>query len=156
MDYPDHLVLSSLVEDEGLAGVRHEKLPPIRLQFFVPRLSDKPQDPIVDTLKHIQTVPFPSLSSPDDFTTGLSLPVLDLPVAPQPNTPSSFWKRALDHHPEQLVSFKLYLHNEMTLTHEKSHVKSWDALRSSFDKRAASSPFLSEQSAPVFASARKV
>ncbi|VDB95185.1 unnamed protein product [Peniophora sp. CBMAI 1063] len=139
MDFPDNLVLSTLVEDAGLDGLRHEKLPPINLQFFVPRLSEKPQDPIVDTLKHIQIVPFPSLNSPDNFPTGLPLPVLDLPSSPVTDTPTNFWKRALEHRPEQL-----------------SHIKSWDALHPSFDKRSSSSPFLSEQTASVFASARRV
>ena len=104
MDFPDELVLSPLVEGEGLSGLRHEKLPPVRLQFFVPRLSDKPQDPIVDTLKHIQTVPFPSLNSPEGFATGLPLPVLDLPTTPDPDPPSTFWTRALNYRPEQLVN----------------------------------------------------
>ncbi|KZV70666.1 hypothetical protein PENSPDRAFT_578992 [Peniophora sp. CONT] len=139
MDYPDPLVLASLVEDEGLAGLRHERLPPIRLQFFIPRLSDKPQDPIVNTLKHIDTVAFPSLDAADAFTTELPLPVLDVPTAPERDTPSDFWQRALKSHPEQLTQ-----------------VKSWDTLRPSFDKRASSSPFLSEQTASVLSSARKV
>lgn len=103
MDYPVDLVMPSLVEDEGLVGLRHEKLPPIHLQFFVPRLSDKPQDPIVDTLKHIQTLPFPALSPTNSFLTGLSHPVLDLPATSDADTPFSFWKRALDRHPEQQV-----------------------------------------------------
>ncbi|GLB36953.1 putative spindle pole body component [Lyophyllum shimeji] len=108
-------------------------LPPLPPHFFVPPLADKPQNPIMDTLKqeaeHRKRPPLPRL--PPE----LSLLVVDPPKEPRPRY--NLWSDALTR------DFAI-----------RNKALSWDRLRPSHPDRASSTGFLSEQDSLVFAAAR--
>ncbi|KAI0702946.1 Spc98 family-domain-containing protein [Cerioporus squamosus] len=117
-------------------------LPELRPQFFIPRLEEKPQNPIMDTLRFWQNRSRPqdnymeqSRILPPELQL-LSEDVLKFEQAKKDHL-ESIWTRAA-----------LRRHGSM------NQVLSWDALRSSFNANVAPSPFLSEQSSKTFASAR--
>ncbi|THH16575.1 hypothetical protein EW146_g4072 [Bondarzewia mesenterica] len=123
--------LPPLIESSGL---ERDDLPPILPNFFVPRLQDKPQDPIIDTLHSVRDVQRyltkPQLLPPEIFTlTGI--------WASEHEVPMDLWSEAA-----------------MTGPERRNHINSWDALRLSFDHSASPGPFLSEQTSRIFASAR--
>ncbi|KAF8070027.1 gamma-tubulin complex, DGRIP91/SPC98 component protein [Lyophyllum atratum] len=111
-------------------------LPPLPPHFFVPPLSDKPQNPIMDTLKQdaerYEKPPLPYL--PPE----LSLLVMDPPAE----------SRALG------LSYDLWAD---ALTRDlgiRNKALSWDRLRPSHPNKASSTGFLSEQDSLIFAAAR--
>ncbi|KAG6832846.1 hypothetical protein H0H87_000200 [Tephrocybe sp. NHM501043] len=108
-------------------------LPPLPRQFFVPTLTDKPQNPIMDTLKQEQgrLKPSVTLKLPPE----LGLLVVDPPVELQPRY--NLWAHAL------AANFRT-----------KNKALSWDRLRPSHPNLASSTGFLSEQDDLVFAAAR--
>ncbi|OCH93115.1 hypothetical protein OBBRIDRAFT_725379 [Obba rivulosa] len=125
------------LQPDGLVGLCVEALPEIAPQFHVPALADKPQNPIVDTLKLVQdlNVPpqTPNLPNESEILTE------DICATLQRNSnydKSLWWTQAL--------------RNSLNT----NQLKTWDALRPSFNNRASASPFLSEQSSHTFAAAR--
>ncbi|EJF65129.1 hypothetical protein DICSQDRAFT_98693 [Dichomitus squalens LYAD-421 SS1] len=117
-------------------------LPGLPPRFFIPRLDDKPQNPIMDTLRLLrnksQTEPFPAPQTsklPPELES-LSEDLLRFAQARQSNL-EDIWQSA--------ASRK---HNKM------NQALSWDALRPTFSPHANASPFLSEQTTSTFASAR--
>ncbi|KAI0066235.1 hypothetical protein BV25DRAFT_1913006 [Artomyces pyxidatus] len=133
--FPTHL--PPLHETE--LDVSNDELPPLYPRFFVPRLDDKPQDPIMDTLKILRASqtshPLPHIQVLPSELLGLT----DLHLSPLRDTNRSS---------------QLWLNAARTTLEHQSSIRSWDALRTSFSKTASPSPFLSEQSAATFAAAR--
>ncbi|PIL34214.1 hypothetical protein GSI_03925 [Ganoderma sinense ZZ0214-1] len=126
-------------DEAGKTVVALPELPP---RFFVPRLDDKPQNPIMDTLRILQKKPHSSSTStplapslPPELAL-LSGELLKVAQASQIRL-EDIWQSAA-----------LHKHGNT------NHVLSWDALRPSFNTNAGISPFLSEQSTDTFASAR--
>ncbi|CDO76725.1 hypothetical protein BN946_scf184796.g19 [Trametes cinnabarina] len=117
-------------------------LPELSLQFFVPRLTEKPQNPIMDTLRMIRLPVehkkpmepvLPRL--PDE----LQLLVEDVARFAQAKYDrlEDIWKLAVSDRERR-----------------RNQVLSWDALRPCHKPNVVPSPFLSEQSSDTFASAR--
>ncbi|KAI0769320.1 Spc98 family-domain-containing protein [Trametes elegans] len=120
----------------------HTTLPDLPPQFFIPRLADKPQNPIMDTIKlmrspePLQTIQSISMRLP------LELALLSEDVA---RFASEKQVQPLDNIWELAASEK---------QRKKNQVLSWDALRPSYNTNVVPSPLLSEQTSDVFASAR--
>ncbi|KAG6861911.1 hypothetical protein C0995_009861 [Termitomyces sp. Mi166 len=111
-------------------------LPPLARQFFVPELTDKPQNPIMDTLKRaLELKSTPLLFK---FPRELESLAVDTSLDSRPQKSSSeFWRDALTRN--------LGIRNKAL---------SWDRLRPSHPSQASSTGFLSEQDDLVFAAAR--
>lgn len=105
-------------------------LPGLKLRFFVPPMLDKPQNPIMDTLKlRTPTVPVPPrLTLPTELAS--------LTFDPPPKLNDSIWSDALKS------------------SSKSSEILSWDALRPNYTGRPQFSAFISEQENLVFAAAR--
>ncbi|EGO25726.1 hypothetical protein SERLADRAFT_448663 [Serpula lacrymans var. lacrymans S7.9] len=121
------------LEDEVLSPI--EGLSPILPQFFVPRLADKPQNPILhnlDLMSHIVSKPavVKPLLPPE-------LAILTQDIHQPQQTRKSLWAEAIT--------------SENQL---RCQIKTWDGLRSSFRQKSFHTPFISEQSDQVFASAQ--
>ncbi|OSD04024.1 hypothetical protein PYCCODRAFT_1364885 [Trametes coccinea BRFM310] len=119
-----------------------QSLPDLPPHFFVPRLADKPQNPIMDTLRMMrqpseptQPVSHITLRLPSD----LELLVEDVAMLAQAKHGrlEDIWKLAA-----------------LDKVRRKNQILSWDALRTSHHTDVVPSPFLSEQSSETFASAR--
>ncbi|KAH9892864.1 Spc98 family-domain-containing protein [Cubamyces lactineus] len=118
------------------------RLPELRPQFFIPRLTERPQNPIMDTVRMMKE---PATSqSTQSICVHTPLP-LELEVLSQDIAAlaghrqarlSDIWSQAITQH-DRL----------------KPQVLSWDALRRR-NPDVVPSPFLSEQSGDVFAAAR--
>ncbi|KAI0042924.1 hypothetical protein FA95DRAFT_508656 [Auriscalpium vulgare] len=128
----------SIVQDADLDLPKADDLPSVYPHFFIPKLSDSPQDPIMDTLKLPRRIQgLHGLSSTPVLPTEL-LALADLCLLPAlKDEPHALWERAAT---KRLGS--------------QNHIKSWDALRSSYPKHSAPSPFLSEQPKSTLAAAR--
>ncbi|KAG6850437.1 hypothetical protein H0H93_013309 [Arthromyces matolae] len=115
-------------------------LPPITRRFFVPPLSDKPQNPIMDTVKSLQEKENGSsvlFKLPPELGSFVADPYL-APRSQQRNRlADDFWRDALTRN-----------------LGIRSKTLSWDKLRPSHSIAAASTAFLSEQDDLVFAAAR--
>ncbi|KAM5533317.1 hypothetical protein V8D89_012991 [Ganoderma adspersum] len=126
-------------EDVGKILVALPELPP---RFFIPHLDDKPQNPIMDTLRifqkkpHNLLTPAPSAPSLPPELALLSEDLLKVAQAGKSNL-EDIWQSATQHRHAYV-----------------NRVLSWDALRPSFNTNADPSSFLSEQSTNSFASAR--
>ncbi|KAK0505031.1 gamma-tubulin complex, DGRIP91/SPC98 component protein, partial [Armillaria luteobubalina] len=125
------------VEDEAFL---QDALPPVFPGFFIPRLPDKPQNPILDTLKRehnddaaaIRTQNLP----PEVVIMAADLSALCLESEHFSND-DSLWAKAL-----------------VQVAGTTTRTLSWDNLRPVQSKRAAPTGFLSEQSSTTFASVR--
>ncbi|KAF9007739.1 gamma-tubulin complex, DGRIP91/SPC98 component protein [Hymenopellis radicata] len=126
---PGHL------EDEFIVQSSRNSLPPIYSQFFVPRMEEKPQNPIMDTLKRYRPPSFAHLP-PEiiEMTQDLVDPAIHIPKV---ESIDSIWAEALTRK-----------------TGVRSQVLSWDNLHPMKSKAVSSTPFLSEQNSNVFASVR--
>ncbi|KAG2339777.1 hypothetical protein BDR05DRAFT_891098 [Suillus weaverae] len=110
-------------------------LPHITPQFFVPRMVDKPQDPIVHAIEREKATTLWKRDTPNfdprDITRARNIPAL-------PSlSPEVLWAKSVassDQHSDQVVS--------------------WDVLRQSHPDRSYNTPFLTEQSSDVSASAQ--
>ncbi|KAI0743786.1 Spc98 family-domain-containing protein [Daedaleopsis nitida] len=113
-------------------------------RFFIPRLDDKPQNPIMDTLR---------LSNNDSNAQPTTLKSISLLP---PGFRSLSEDLGLTVEQEQLESRgeRLWQLAAARLSGNMNQVLSWDALRPSHNASASPSPFLSEQPSEVFASAR--
>ncbi|KAH9855199.1 hypothetical protein C2E23DRAFT_814873 [Lenzites betulinus] len=119
-----------------------EPLLDLPARFFIPRLADKPQNPIMDTLRLLRNSERPQPTEPPLFGLPPELEVMSQDVAQfvadkQTARLEDIWRIAVSEKPRH-----------------KNQVLSWDALRSSRKTSVALSPFLSEQSSDTFASAR--
>lgn len=116
--------------DLGLGVLSH-----ITPQFFVPRMVDKPQDPIVHAIEREKATTLEKRGArnfePRDISRGRGIP-------PLPSlSPEVLWAKSVandDQHSDQVVS--------------------WDVLRQSHPNRSYNTPFLTEQSSDVSASAQ--
>ncbi|TFK94615.1 hypothetical protein K466DRAFT_476152 [Polyporus arcularius HHB13444] len=134
--------LAPTFEDIDDADPTMCSLPELRPQFFIPRLEEKPQNPIMDTLRlwknrsrlQVDLVAQSHMLPPELQL--LSEDVIKFEQAKRDQL-ESIWTRAVSRR-----------HGSM------NQLLSWDALRSSFNANAVPSPFLSEQSSETFASAR--
>ncbi|KAK7472513.1 hypothetical protein VKT23_000628 [Stygiomarasmius scandens] len=111
-----------------------QELPSLQPSFFVPVLSEKPQDPILDTLKREKTDVHPV--HVDHLPPELAL-FLE-PPSPPLRLNESIWIEAIQKH--SIMG--------------RSRILSWDALRTSRPQPASAGSFLSEQDSTVFAAAR--
>ncbi|THV05090.1 hypothetical protein K435DRAFT_850294 [Dendrothele bispora CBS 962.96] len=111
-----------------------QELSPLQANFFVPVLSDKPQDPILDTLKRekIETHPIRLNHLPPELTLLLE------PPSPPSKLNESVWIEAIQKHN----------------TLGRSRILSWDGLRTSAPQPSSTGGFLSEQDSTIFAAAR--
>ncbi|KAF9467451.1 gamma-tubulin complex, DGRIP91/SPC98 component protein [Collybia nuda] len=119
-------------------GKDSKQLPRIEKRFFVPRLVDKPQNPIMDALKLASVrsyTPPPIPALPAELASIVSTPFQG--PSPLPKLGSNVWYDAMMHNPGV-----------------RSKVLSWDRLRSGHQIAASSTGFLSEQESLVFAAAR--
>ncbi|KAI0030769.1 Spc98 family-domain-containing protein [Vararia minispora EC-137] len=115
-----------------------QALPHLRLQFFMPRLANKPQDPVIDALRLMQNSSLPPVGSSRTLPTGLFADGVALPrLTNLPEDGDDFWVRVLQQDPRSQM-----------------RIKSWDTLHASFNQQASSTPFLSEQPSNVLASTR--
>ncbi|KAI0356163.1 hypothetical protein OH77DRAFT_1423763 [Trametes cingulata] len=131
---------TTLEDDHHL---HHDTLPDLQPRFFIPRLADKPQNPIMDTLRLMRTHEHPRPVEPISLRVPLELQLLSEDVARFAQEKQAqarledVWRMAVSER-----------HGR------KNQILSWDALRPSHGTSVAPSPFLSEQSSEVFASAR--
>ncbi|KAI0655958.1 Spc98 family-domain-containing protein [Cubamyces menziesii] len=130
------------LEDVAEPAIRNIKLPELRPQFFVPRLTERPQNPIMDTVRMTKE-PVTSQSAPS-VSVRRPLP-LELEVLSQDVAALTRVKQErLDDIWMQAITQRDRL---------KPQVLSWDALRRR-NPNVIPSPFLSEQNGDVFAAAR--
>ncbi|KAJ7282938.1 gamma-tubulin complex, DGRIP91/SPC98 component protein [Mycena rebaudengoi] len=111
-------------------------LPEFKPRFFVPIMRDKPQNPIMDSLKfsaHSATPPSLRLGIPPE----LASLTFDPPPRISPKLDDTIWAEAVK---SGLAT--------------RSEILSWDALRPKYPNRPLPSAFISEQESLVFASAR--
>ncbi|KAG7446524.1 uncharacterized protein BT62DRAFT_1005817 [Guyanagaster necrorhizus] len=117
-----------------------DTLPPVFPGFFIPRLADKPQNPILDTLKREH----------DDV-------VIRNEHLPQAAILAADFS-ALRWVSEPLVAFRdddsLWAKTLTQAAGTTTHILSWDNLRPSQSKRAVKTGFLSEEGSGTFASVR--
>ncbi|KIJ67680.1 hypothetical protein HYDPIDRAFT_173488 [Hydnomerulius pinastri MD-312] len=116
-------------------------LAPILPHFFIPRLDDKPQDPIVQTIDLDRTTALPELSLYSLPTTLVPPhhPVPPLEPLPQTTKPVlSLWSQAAIHRSQDV-----------------DHAVSWDAARKHKETTNPKTPFLTEQSPSVFDSVQR-
>ncbi|KII92345.1 hypothetical protein PLICRDRAFT_172448 [Plicaturopsis crispa FD-325 SS-3] len=130
----DSLASLPALERYGNDTLDVEPLPQVLPHFFVPRLVDKPQNPIMDGLRvaTYRHAPMDSRVLPQELvalTEGLR--EMSEPL-------DTLWTDAI----------------RFSETNAQNQVKSWDALRSSYRPTASCTPFLSEQSHQVFAAAQ--
>ncbi|KAI9442428.1 Spc98 family-domain-containing protein [Lactarius indigo] len=115
-----------------------DELPHVLPQFFMPRLQDKPQDPIMDTLRiKRESIGREPRQRPEPVkdTVEVKLQVSNLDSLEE--GPDLFWQRMAKEG-----------------VRVQSQIRSWDSLRPSFSRFASLGPFLSEQSDSTFAAAR--
>ncbi|KAH7922364.1 hypothetical protein BV22DRAFT_1017395 [Leucogyrophana mollusca] len=113
-----------------------DALPPIAPRFFVPRLVDKPQNPIIHTIElEAHYAGHPPLLTPQSVRTHRLQ--TENPVLQKDDS------RDLG---------LLWIDAATYSVHHRERVMSWDALSRSGSTWATSTPFLSEQSSQVFAS----
>ncbi|KAI0330134.1 hypothetical protein GY45DRAFT_1324015 [Cubamyces sp. BRFM 1775] len=130
------------LDDVAESTIQNIKLPELRPQFFIPRLTERPQNPIMDTVRMMKEPAFsqPVQSIDIRLPLPLELEVLSRDVAAlvqtRPDRLDNIWTQAATQH-DRL----------------KPQVLSWDALRRR-NPRIVPSPLLSEQSGDVFAAAR--
>ena len=147
--------LPSLVPIDIGSSKYKDDLPPVLPRFFIPRLQEKPQDPIMDTLRIAREsepsrpVPLPQ-----------PLDVVDAKVQERSDASPEegralFWERAVKK--EVRVQVSQVLDNVKSRCCSKhrgqSQIRSWDSLRPSFSRIVSPSPLLSEQSGSTFAAA---
>ncbi|PCH43732.1 hypothetical protein WOLCODRAFT_144654 [Wolfiporia cocos MD-104 SS10] len=134
--------MSSIIHDLECSDISlpcTESLPDILPGFFIPRLTDKPQDPMMDTLNLLS-----------DFEPRKNL----LPQLP-PEL-EALGDDIPEHNEAQCT-----VHNDVW-THIREHkstikyngIMSWDTLRPSFNAKVTPSAFLSQQDRQTFASVR--
>ncbi|GBE81235.1 hypothetical protein SCP_0309620 [Sparassis crispa] len=112
-----------------------ESLPDLPPHFFVPKLLDKPQNPIMDTLKLRESL---HKSPPALHTIPKELEVLTLDTLnAQVELPDQLWGSSV-----------------VGRAARTNNLMSWDTLRHSGDPRMGRSAFLSQQPSHIFASAR--
>ncbi|KAJ3868300.1 gamma-tubulin complex, DGRIP91/SPC98 component protein [Lentinula novae-zelandiae] len=113
-------------------------LPPINARFFVPRFVEKPQDPIMDTLRLNASNPSSdSRFRLDKIPKELSL-IPGQKIGPKsPLSEEYVWQNAL----------------KLDTRGRSSEIHSWDSLRSNAPISASFSGFLSEQDGIMFAAA---
>ncbi|KAF9473401.1 gamma-tubulin complex, DGRIP91/SPC98 component protein [Pholiota conissans] len=118
-------------------------LPRIVPSFFVPPLEDKPQNPIMDTLKveNMNATKPARHFRPSQLPQELAILTFDKDL---PRKEEESWE-GIKELWDNAVTRKLGIQNG---------ILSWDRLRSSRSARASSTPYLSEQDDLVFASAR--
>ncbi|KAH8979230.1 hypothetical protein EDB86DRAFT_3089297 [Lactarius hatsudake] len=122
---------------DGNPNEYKDELPHVLPQFFMPRLQDKPQDPIMDTLRikreftgrEPRLRPEPVKNTVEMKLQGSTLDTLE--------GPDFFWRRTAKEG-----------------VRVQSQIRSWDSLRPSFSQVASLGSFLSEQSDSTFAAAR--
>ncbi|KIY69539.1 hypothetical protein CYLTODRAFT_420602 [Cylindrobasidium torrendii FP15055 ss-10] len=120
--------------DEEFYGYNtFEPLQPVDYGFFIPRLDEKPQNPIMDTIKRDVFSDLPL------ETIALTASALDLgrPLEPLEDLGDDIWAQSQTHKPPM-----------------QDEILSWDNLNLIHKKPARSTPFLTEQESSVFAAAR--
>ncbi|KAI0305518.1 hypothetical protein B0F90DRAFT_1815131 [Multifurca ochricompacta] len=134
------LTLLSPFEGEPELSEYEDELPRVLPRFFIPRLEDRPQDPIMDALRVEREFrlesSLPKKSSPK-LTNMVEVKVQEPTQDSLEGNSNPLWKRAL-----------------MEGIQVQSQIRSWDSLRPSFSSIASPGPFLSEQSDSTFAAAR--
>ncbi|KAI0829680.1 Spc98 family-domain-containing protein [Trametes gibbosa] len=138
---PTKLELGALLEP-NVQTLFDTPLSDVPARFFIPRLADKPQNPIMDTLRLMRSSNLQNTTHPTSFGLPPELEVLSEDVA----------KTAAETQSARLQDILRIAASERP--RRKNQVLSWDALRSSHTTTLARSPFLSEQSSDTFASAR--
>ncbi|KAF8271255.1 hypothetical protein EI94DRAFT_1797237 [Lactarius quietus] len=113
------------------------ELPHVLPQFFMPRLQDRPQDPIMDTLRIKQD------------SNSRELRLRQPPAKPVKNTVEAKSQDSLEE-----ASDVFWERTAKEGAQIQSQIRSWDSLRPSFSQVASLGPFLSEQSDSTFAAAR--
>ncbi|KAF9227468.1 hypothetical protein BS17DRAFT_775536 [Gyrodon lividus] len=112
-------------------------LPPVLPHFFVPRLNEKPQDPIFETIDL-------------DKTTGMqksNLLALLKPLIPSGHTALSPDAQT---HPSKLVHSSLWHEAALLDPQDPDHTVSWDTIRKYNVEENPNAPFLTEQPTNTF------
>jgi hypothetical protein len=134
-----------LVKDQEALG-----LPPIVPWLVVPRLTDKPQDPILETIKRETTVCQPVRILQRRPEPHSKLQSHDEPNVRQGNKDDMFWIGAAKDDTGNNVRTKhqfLPPKQPFTISHPlpQGQIMSWDALRQRRVSQHHGTPFLSEQ-----------
>ncbi|EIN11365.1 hypothetical protein PUNSTDRAFT_131527 [Punctularia strigosozonata HHB-11173 SS5] len=143
--------LNPLVEINGLC-VDDVNLAETRPEFFLPKLEDVPQNPIMETLKlSLDLKRLDDVKVASVLDTGLQWgkPSILQEKSPIPTPGSSAKPASASRYPGDL--WRSAAESRQIIRHA---IKSWDTLRSSFPSQASSTPFLSEQSSNVYMAAR--
>ncbi|KAH9935387.1 Spc98 family-domain-containing protein [Fomitopsis serialis] len=129
---------SILPDLQGLETSQLDTLPEIHPGFFVPRLTDKPQNPIMDTIQLMQR-------TRDSLNVTYPLPVEVEALA------EDMWAVA---EARRKVQNDIWQQAATEKSNSMHCLMSWETLRSSFNSRTIPSAFLSQQDTRVFASVR--
>ncbi|KAI0268619.1 Spc98 family-domain-containing protein [Gloeopeniophorella convolvens] len=137
-DHPTLLGSPNLPPLGGESEDLKDDLLPVRPRFFIPRLQDKPQDPIMDTLRIEQEARTSRLEQLPPELVNLAEMQAQIIVGDSPKEdPDAFWQ-----------------HAAKAEVRVQSQIRSWDSLRPSYSQVVSPGPFLSEQSDGTFAAAR--
>ncbi|KAI9509181.1 hypothetical protein F5148DRAFT_1283248 [Russula earlei] len=128
------LALPPLAPIDDDLGQNKNGLPQFFPRFFIPRLQDKPQDPIMDALRFERKSGSSRPETPPEL---LNMAEMKVQGLSQEEKCTSFWEHAVK--------------KEVRV---QSQIRSWDSSRPSFSRIASPGPFLSEQSSGTFAAAR--
>ncbi|KAG7091082.1 hypothetical protein E1B28_010138 [Marasmius oreades] len=137
--FPEVAAIEEVFDEHHLSCLQ-----PILLSYSVPRLLDKPQDPIIDTLKRSFKDHNPTIIEPYGRETTSQTNTLELIIrnyskasnVPEIHT-NDVWEAAV----KQRIN-------------EQSQVRSWDSLRTPYPIPSSTTGFLSEQDSIMFAAAR--
>lgn len=123
------------------------KLPSINAQFFTPRFLEKPQDPIMDTIKLNALDAGYNNHLPKELSYLLNQNTKSLPLN------GSIWLKAIQSRHVRMFCLSEIENCLLKLSIQSSQIHSWDSLRSNAPISASSGGFLSEQDDVVFAAA---
>ena len=144
-----------------------EPLRPIRFGFFIPRLDNKPQNPIIDALDLEGTYEYtsqpkfepPSLRLVQPSLSGgagsnaLDLPNINISMTQPPA--NDIWMTAAAGSDALGVRLRS-TSGVLTLTRPQNNLKTWDGVRYSRTRDAERGDLLSEQDPPVFVAAQEL
>jgi hypothetical protein len=131
------------------------ELPPLHVRFCVPRLADKPQNPIMDTLKLLGDLKAPPAQSTLLNRREAADRATDQPVSDhfRVDGAANLWQRVCDKGLlHEVRSF--WPRTRALLTPSQTNLRSWDTWQSSQKLTAMYSPYISEQASHIFVASR--
>ncbi|KAJ7163543.1 gamma-tubulin complex, DGRIP91/SPC98 component protein [Mycena crocata] len=124
------------LHDESEKYTSQAVLPEFKPRFFIPPMLDKPQNPIMDTLK-------------------FCIPAAPVPAPLRLGLPTELASLTFDTEPKSFPKLNDAIWVDAAKGgFARSEIMSWDALRPDYPGRPSPNPFISEQENLVFAAAR--